>query len=121
MGIKLMQGHLVMHVSTFLYLSLFIEECFNVTGRNADEYKHIQLLKYGHLVVAIMQTLQSYLKIYGLRFVADTLQAVSLLLYMFMVFVAQFQVQCIASQSQEFMAAEAKKHGVDLQKFINEL
>ena len=41
MGIKLMQGHLVMHVSTFLYLSLFIEECFNVTGRNADEYKHI--------------------------------------------------------------------------------
>ena len=88
MGIKLMQGHLVMHVSTFLYLAFFIEECLDVTGRFADEYKYIKLLKYGHLIVAIMQTLQSYLKIYNYRFLADTLQAIGLLLYMFMVFMA---------------------------------
>ena len=88
MGIKLMQGHLVMHVSTFFFFFFFIEECLNTTGRNADEYKYIILLKYGHLVVAIFQTLQSYLKIYGYRFIADTLQAIGLLLYMFMVFVA---------------------------------
>jgi len=88
MGIKLMQGHLNMHFTNFLYLALFIEQYLDVTGRNASEYKYIKLCKYGHLVVSIMQGLSSYLKIHQQRFVADVLQAVSLLLYMFMVFVA---------------------------------
>lgn len=43
MGIKLMQGHLIMHFTTFLYLALFIERYLDVTGRNADEYKYIRL------------------------------------------------------------------------------
>ena len=65
MGIKLMQGHLIMHFTTFLYLALFVEQYLSVTGRNADEYKYIRILKYSHLAVSIMQMVSSYLKIPG--------------------------------------------------------
>lgn len=54
MGIKLMQGHLIMHFTHFLYLAIFVEQYLEVAGRNADEYKYINLLKYGHLLIAVM-------------------------------------------------------------------
>ena len=75
MGIKLMQGHIVMHLTCSLYIAIFIEDVLDITGRNATfgEYEHIWLLKYGHFVVALMQTLQTFLKIYHRRFLADSM------------------------------------------------
>ena len=73
MGIKLMQGHLIMHFTTFLYLAIYVESYLEVTGRNADEYKYITMLKYGHLAVSIMQIVSTFLKIKGYRLIADTL------------------------------------------------
>ena len=43
-----------MHFTHFLYLAIFIEQYLEVAGRNADEYKYINLLKYGHLLIAVM-------------------------------------------------------------------
>ena len=56
MGIKLMQGHIVMHLTCSLYIGIYLEEVFDITGRNEElgVYKPIWFMKYAHMLVAIL-------------------------------------------------------------------
>lgn len=110
-GIKLIQGHWVMHVTLFVVSFLTVDTSQYYPGSESKFFKdrdfqtgppsEIQIfnyLTYGHLATALLQTIKWLAEIAGWVQLANSIQLTTLFTYLAPLFLSQWCLQNISTE-----------------------
>ena len=104
-GIKLIQGHWVMHIALFICSFVTVDTSSYYPSVDNDkelgpqiEIQIFYLLTYGHLVTAILQTLKWIAEVQGYIQFANSIQLTTLFTYLAPLFVGQWLLQNISAK-----------------------
>ena len=100
-GIKLIQGHWVMHIALFICSFITVDTDSYYSESNSKKFKDgdaqveiliFYYLTYGHLVTALLQTMKWIAEIKGYIQFANSIQLTTLFTYMTPLFLGQWQL-----------------------------